>query len=248
MEFTCRHALEEIFKNQDGVLSKQQIVDLVNTKYPGKWTKGAINNFLVAISVNHPSRKNHPSYWKHNNLYFVEGKGYRKYDPAQDGLWVTTEDGTRRLDSIQEEIIEREKLEVAEAVDAVETSLSMERDLERSLLQNLGQLEPNLRIFEEKGIIGQELDTRKVGRIDILCVDGNSNLVVIELKVGRADERVCGQILRYMGWVKVDLAGDRNVRGIIIANEFTDSLRYAVKAMPDVTLKRYELFFKFTDI
>jgi RecB family endonuclease NucS len=120
--------------------------------------------------------------------------------------------------------------------------------LERSLIQNLGQLEPNLRLFQDQGISGQELDTGKVGRIDMLCVDGNKNLVVIELKAGKADERVCGQILRYMGWVKENLADNRNVRGIIIANEFTESLRYAVKAMPDVTLKGYEFYFRFTDI
>jgi RecB family endonuclease NucS len=242
MEMTCRHAIEEIFDNHEGALSEKQIVGLINKKYPKKWEKGTIRNFLVGMSVNHRSRKNHPSYWKHDILYFVEGKGYRKYDRSQDGLWETTKDGTRRLDLIEEETIEAEKLE------ALETSLSMERDLERSLIQNLGQLEPNLRLFQDQGISGQELDTGEVGRIDILCVDGNKNLVVIELKAGKADERVCGQILRYMGWVKENLADNRNVRGIIIANEFTESLRYAVKAMPDVTLKRYEFYFKFTDI
>jgi RecB family endonuclease NucS len=72
--------------------------------------------------------------------------------------------------------------------------------------------------------------------------------VVIELKAGKADDRACSQILRYMGWVMEHLAGNRNVRGIIVANEFSDFLKYAVKAASNLTLKKYEFHFDFKEV
>ena len=87
-----------------------------------------------------------------------------------------------------------------------------------------------------------------VGRLDILAVDGTGRLVVIELKAGRADDRVCGQILRYMGWVKENIARGREVRGIIVANEFSESLKLASKAATELTLKGYRVRFEFIDV
>jgi hypothetical protein len=51
-----------------------------------------------------------------------------------------------------------------------------------------------------------------------------------------------------MGWASENLAHGRKVRGIIVANEFSDSLKYAAKAMADVALKKYEVRFTFTDV
>ena len=101
---------------------------------------------------------------------------------------------------------------------------------------------------QDDHIIGHQLDTEIVGRLDILAIDENSDLVVIELKAGRADDSVCGQILRYMGWVKESLADNRRVRGIIVANDFSESLKYAIKAIPNLSLKKYDVRFDFTDI
>lgn len=72
--------------------------------------------------------------------------------------------------------------------------------------------------------------------------------MVIELKVGKSSDRVVGQILRYMGWVKENIAGDKRVRGIIILDEVTDRLKYAVSQVKNICLKRYELEFKFFDV
>ncbi len=132
--------------------------------------------------------------------------------------------------------------------EAVDTSLSLESDLEKFLVGNLAQLEPGLRLYEERGMSGQQFDTQTVGRLDILAVDQTNNFVVIELKAGEADDRVCGQVLRYMGWVKENLADQRKVRGIIVANEFSEKLKYAAKVTADVTLKKYEVSFRFADL
>ncbi|MCI0564117.1 MAG: hypothetical protein MN733_37045 [Nitrososphaera sp.] len=49
------------------------------------------------------------------------------------------------------------------------------------------------------------------------------------------------------GMVKENLAGQKKVRGIVIASDFTERLVYAVKVVPDLSLKRYQISFKFTD-
>ena len=131
--------------------------------------------------------------------------------------------------------------------DAIETALSLEYDLENSLVANLGQLESGLSLYRENGHVGQQLNAGAAGRIDILAIDSSGTLVVIELKAGEADRQVCGQIQAYMGWVKETLAKNRKVRGIIVADEFTERLKYAVNVVPDLVLRRYQIVFKFSD-
>lgn len=244
MAVTCDQAVKEVFEKEESVLTTSQVVERIYNNYPDKpWRSTTIYHNLNGMSVNHPSRKHHPSLWKYELLFYLGNSRYRRYNPTQDGIWEVTEQGVRPKDSTEETEIP-EEIEAA----AVETSLSLERDLEKSLLSNLGQVEPNLQLYQNKGIAGQQLDTGTVGRLDILGIDRNGDFVVIELKTGEADDRVCGQILRYMGWVKENLAGNRRVRGIIVANEFSDLLKYAAKAMPNVTLKKYEVRFEFKNI
>lgn len=128
-----------------------------------------------------------------------------------------------------------------------EIAFSLEYDLENSLIANLEQLEKGLRLYNENGIMGQQVDAKEAGRIDLMAIDANSNLVVIELKAEEADRQVCGQILAYMGWVKENLASAKNVRGIIVANDFTARARFAAKVVPDLSLKKYQISFRFTD-
>ena len=86
-----------------------------------------------------------------------------------------------------------------------------------------------------------------MGRLDILAIDRDGNYVVIELKAGEAGEKVCGQILRYMGWVKRELAEGKSVRGIVVANSFDERVYYAAEAMPNVSLKQYQVRFEYID-
>ena len=129
-----------------------------------------------------------------------------------------------------------------------EASFSLEYDLENSLVANLEQLEAGMRLYSESGLTGQQLDTKLVGRIDLLTIDAGGNLVVIELKAEEADRQVCGQIQAYMGWVEDHLAGGRKVRGVIVASDFTPRAIYAAKVVPNLSLKKYQVSFRFTDV
>ena len=89
-----------------------------------------------------------------------------------------------------------------------------------------------------------------VGPIDLLAKDGKGAYVVIELKKGRTPDRVFGQILRYMGWVKENLKSKKPVRGIIVAEKVDKGLKYAMKVAKNaqIGLKRYEFNINFWDV
>jgi len=98
-------------------------------------------------------------------------------------------------------------------------------------------------IYEEDGEQAVEYSTGKVGRIDILARHPDSrDWVVLELKKGAGSDRVVGQVLRYKGWVRQNLAkGDQQVRGLIIADEVDEKLRYAISEIHDVDVLLYDI-------
>jgi len=136
---------------------------------------------------------------------------------------------------------------VEELEEAIETSISIERDLEDFIEKNLSQLEQGLSLYPLEEGSPRQFDTKRIGIIDLLAIDKKQQPVVLELKAGEADDRVCGQIQRYMAWVKENIAKERDVRGIIVANSFTDNLRYAIKIGRNISLKKYSVVFRFSD-
>ena len=75
-----------------------------------------------------------------------------------------------------------------------------------------------------------------------MATDKDNNYVVIELKVSRGYDRVVGQILRYMAWIRKNHAEEnQKVRGIIIAREISDDLLLACSEMQNVDLYEYNL-------
>src|SRR5690606_6511298 len=101
-------------------------------------------------------------------------------------------------------------------------------------------------IYEEDGEpAGQQYPT-DTGEIDILAVskDGKE-LLVVELKKGRASDAVVGQIQRYMGYVLDELAeSNQTVRGCIIALEDDLRLRRALRVTSNIDFYRYNVSFK----
>ncbi len=115
------------------------------------------------------------------------------------------------------------------------------------IAQNIESISVNgrrLQLYvDATGKDGVEFSTA-VGPIDILAIDKETNaFVVFELKRGRTPDHVIGQIARYMGWLKSTIAKDVEVRGVIVAKKIAQNLRYAVRAVPNVSLFEYEVSF-----
>ena len=124
----------------------------------------------------------------------------------------------------------------AEAEDVEDPSVfALERHLEDFLVANWVQtpLAVDYKLYEEDGeVVGQQLPT-DTGPMDLLAVSNDgSELLVIELKKGRASDSVVGQVQRYMGYVKEALAEDhQTVRGMIIALEDDLKIKRALSVL-----------------
>jgi restriction system protein len=93
--------------------------------------------------------------------------------------------------------------------------------------------------------VGQQYPT-DAGPIDILAVSKDKKRVlVVELKRGRASDSVVGQVLRYMGFVKEQIAEEgQTVEGAVIVAEDDQRLRWALLNVPSVSFYRYEVSFR----
>ena len=56
------------------------------------------------------------------------------------------------------------------------------------------------------------------------------------------------KILRYMGWVRGNLAGEVSVRGIIVASEISEDLILATSSVGNIRLVEYEISFSLKSI
>ena len=127
-------------------------------------------------------------------------------------------------------------------------AFAMEKHLEDFLVKNWAQTElgKDYDIYAEDGEpVGQQYPT-DTGPMDLLAVKKDkSELLVVELKRGKASDVVVGQVLRYMGFVKEDLAESHQaVRGAIIALEDDLRIRRALAVAPSIQFFRYQISFK----
>lgn len=127
-----------------------------------------------------------------------------------------------------------------EVEDSLETRLSIERDLHNYLSHYLTRLEPNLTLHDG----GVEYQT-EAGRVDILAVDKEKNLVVVEVKAGKAKDSALGQLLGYMGCLSTR---NKGVRGILVASDFDERVVFGSRGLPNVRLVKYTLSFGFGDV
>ncbi len=139
------------------------------------------------------------------------------------------------------------KASAKENIESLET-FGLESQLEDFIVENWDKLElgKNYEILKEDGeLIGQQYIT-PVGRIDILAKskDGKEWLV-IELKKGMSGDKVIGQTLRYIAWVKENEAeADQVVKGLIITKDHDEKLKYSLKATQDIELMNYSVDFR----
>lgn len=149
--------------------------------------------------------------------------------PAAGGVVITMEEGD----------------DAGAAVDAAlagSTQFALEKDLQRYLADNLQIIEPGLSLFQDEDISGFEYPAGGGRRIDILAKDKSGNFVVLELKVEKGYDRVVGQLLRYVNWVRKELAEPgQQVRGIIVCRTMSEDLILACSSIKDIELFEYRL-------
>jgi restriction system protein len=128
------------------------------------------------------------------------------------------------------------------------SEFALEKHLEDFLVKNWKQTElgREFDIFEEDGILLGQQYPSDTGPIDILAVSKDKKtLLVVELKKGRASDNVVGQIQRYMGYVKEELAeSNQEVKGIIIALEDDIRIKRALSVTTNIEFFRYQVSFK----
>src|ERR1019366_2662035 len=227
------------------IFEKKQAVNWFKQHYPNI-RPTTVQMHVEGMAINSKVRKHHPSIrpGSGHDLFFKIGPGeFRLLDPANDGQPIYREKSEA---SSPQDVVEEDDAEDTE--DASEAPIgskefAFERDLRNYLSKNLTAIEPGLKVFQEEEFSGIEYPVG--GRyIDILATDAKGGYVVVELKVSRGYERVVGQILRYMAWVKKHLASGQSVRGIIVANEVTEDLRLAASLIPDLQLFEYSISMK----
>ncbi|PST53306.1 DUF91 domain-containing protein [Acinetobacter baumannii] len=157
---------------------------------------------------------------------------------------------TKYTEELKSLIQGKETVEHLEPDEVLEdpTAFALEKHLEHFLVENWSKTElgATYDIYIEDGqLVGQQYPS-DTGPIDILAISKDKKtLLVVELKRGRASDRVVGQIQRYMGYVKDELAEtDQQVKGVIIALEDDLRIRRALSVAQNIEFYRYQLSFK----
>ncbi|HEY6529847.1 MAG TPA: endonuclease NucS domain-containing protein [Cellvibrionaceae bacterium] len=207
--------------------TREQAVQWFKENYPNI-KPATVAAHLIRLSVNSQTRLHYSvrADGSDDKFFKIDSRHFRLYEPGRDPIPISD------LTPISDEPIEQ-PLEGS-------SEFAYEHDLRDYLAKNLHLLDPSLRLYVDEGITGVEFPVG--GRyIDILATDA-AGYVVIELKVSKGYDRVVGQLLRYVSWIKRNHADPgQSVRGVIVAKQISEDLRLACAEVPSVSLYEYEL-------
>jgi endonuclease len=127
-----------------------------------------------------------------------------------------------------------------------EATFGLEFQRRDFIAQNISTIDVKgrkLRLYvDPAGRNGIEFPTA-AGPVDILAVDDSGAFFVFELKRARSPDHAIGQVARYMGCVRHTIGKDREVHGVIVAKDISDTLRYAASVVSNLSLFEYQVKF-----
>ena len=218
---TMAEAIQSFVEESGGKVSSNQIKQAINDRHPDQWKHSTLQAHLYACVVNNPKAYiHHPSTQKF--LYKNSDGTFEMYKEDIHGPneWAPVPGDD----------------EPSSRGDLLEASISLERDIEDHLVSNLSSIEDGLEFIKRQA-------SNDAGRIDILAKDQQGQDVIIEIKVGSANDSSVGQVARYVGWYKKTQG--RKVRAFLVASDFPEAVCYAAEAIPELTLISYKVSFSF---
>jgi hypothetical protein len=208
----------------------QEVLDWFAEHHPDV-LPATVRAHMSAMAGNSPAYLVHPTFSRRPPILWRVGRGtYEPYDPRRHGA-VTT-----MCSQVDEE--------PEDAVDAVQEFV-LEQYLEEFLSSNWDRIAFGRRVelWSPDDRPPRQFDASPAGRLDFLCRDLDSDaLVVVELKRGTPSDAVIGQTLRYMGWIRREIARpDQRVEGIVVVGEPDEKLLLAASATPAIRIVRYRI-------
>ncbi|NFA42580.1 DUF91 domain-containing protein [Clostridium botulinum] len=253
--------IKEAMDNIGDKASYSDIKKYIHSKY-GDVNDSTITCQIIVCTVNHPSRIHYPENNKSRtadtkyDFLYTTGRGQvERYNSEKHGIWEIKEDETGKLIVAEKNDVKHginiETKETSVKKDSEEYYFPLESHLRDFIAQNIDTIKVNgksLKLYvDDDGTDGIEFRT-DVGIIDILALDEEDNFIIFELKLSRGNDATLGQILRYMGWIKANIAGDKEVHGVIVAKSIDDKLKYAVTQVRNITLFEYEINFNINPV
>ena len=209
----------------------QSVLDWFAQRHPDVLPT-TIRAHMSAMAGNSPAYLVHPIFSRRPPILWRVSRGtYEPYDP-------------RRHSGVTAAL--HVAAEPEDAVDAVQEFV-LEQYLEEFLFSNWDRIAfgRRLELWSPDDRRSRQFDASPAGRIDFLCGDLDTDaIVVVELKRGTPSDAVIGQTMRYMGWIRREIARpDQRVEGIIVVGEPDDKLLLAASATPAIRIVRYHIDF-----